>query len=194
MIPWFELWSRTEQMPHKERARSSAISTLAKPFRTQTAAFLMLHHVDHVDHVAPLWSLFIPELWPAAVHQVVSIVKSTLGPRGMDKLIEEGSGTTITNDGATVMKKLNIATVLANSFEMFWGMSHDMTSSWHHHEIIMKSWTPYGTPYGTPMGPHMSPYMNPFLSMAPRSIQLPGSWLTSARPRTTKLGTAPPAS
>lgn len=26
----------------------------------------------------------------------------------MDKLIEEGSGTTITNDGATVMKKLNI--------------------------------------------------------------------------------------
>ena len=29
----------------------------------------------------------------------------------MDKLIEEGSGTTITNDGATVMKKLNIATL-----------------------------------------------------------------------------------
>lgn len=41
--------------------------------------------------------------------EVVSIVKSTLGPRGMDKLIEEGNGTTITNDGATVMKKLNIA-------------------------------------------------------------------------------------
>ena len=150
MIPWFELWSRTEQMPHKERARSSAISTLAKPFRTQTAAFLMLHHVDHVDHVAPLWSLFIPELWPA-VAQVVSIVKSTLGPRGMDKLIEEGSGTTITNDGATVMKKLNIATVLANSFEMFWGMSHDsheiiMTSSWNHHEVVNPIWDPNGTP------------------------------------------------
>jgi len=43
-----------------------------------------------------------------ACQAVVSIVKSTLGPRGMDKLIEEGSGTTITNDGATVMKKLNI--------------------------------------------------------------------------------------
>lgn len=42
------------------------------------------------------------------IYQVVGIVKSTLGPRGMDKLIEEGSGTTITNDGATVMKKLNI--------------------------------------------------------------------------------------
>ena len=30
------------------------------------------------------------------------IVKSTLGPRGMDKLIEEGGDVTITNDGATV--------------------------------------------------------------------------------------------
>lgn len=39
---------------------------------------------------------------------VVNIVKTTLGPRGMDKLIQEGSETTITNDGATVMKKLNI--------------------------------------------------------------------------------------
>jgi len=38
---------------------------------------------------------------------VVEIVKSTLGPRGMDKLIEDGD-TTITNDGATVMKKLNV--------------------------------------------------------------------------------------
>merc|ERR1719271_1473977 len=39
---------------------------------------------------------------------VGGIVKTTLGPRGMDKLIQEGSETTITNDGATVMKKLNI--------------------------------------------------------------------------------------
>lgn len=39
---------------------------------------------------------------------VVDIVKTTLGPRGMDKLIEDGNDTTITNDGATVMKKLNI--------------------------------------------------------------------------------------
>jgi T-complex protein 1 subunit eta len=39
---------------------------------------------------------------------VVDIVKTTLGPRGMDKLIQEGNDTTITNDGATVMKKLNI--------------------------------------------------------------------------------------
>merc|ERR1719181_986268 len=39
---------------------------------------------------------------------VVEIVKTTLGPRGMDKLIEDGGNTTITNDGATVMKKLQI--------------------------------------------------------------------------------------
>mmetsp|Transcript_230 Transcript_230/g.510 ORF Transcript_230/g.510 Transcript_230/m.510 type:complete len:563 (-) Transcript_230:41-1729(-) len=39
---------------------------------------------------------------------VVDIVKTTLGPRGMDKLIEEGGQTTITNDGATVMKKLQV--------------------------------------------------------------------------------------
>lgn len=43
-----------------------------------------------------------------ACQAVVSIVKSTLGPRGMDKLIEDGSETTITNDGATVMKKLHV--------------------------------------------------------------------------------------
>jgi T-complex protein 1 subunit eta len=39
---------------------------------------------------------------------VVEIVKTTLGPRGMDKLIEDGGSTTITNDGATVMKKLQV--------------------------------------------------------------------------------------
>jgi len=40
---------------------------------------------------------------------VVDIVKSTLGPRGMDKLMHDDSGSaTVTNDGATVMKKLNI--------------------------------------------------------------------------------------
>jgi len=43
-----------------------------------------------------------------ACQAVVEIVKSTLGPRGMDKLIEAGGEETITNDGATVMKKLQI--------------------------------------------------------------------------------------
>mmetsp|Transcript_43306 Transcript_43306/g.120446 ORF Transcript_43306/g.120446 Transcript_43306/m.120446 type:complete len:560 (-) Transcript_43306:130-1809(-) len=43
-----------------------------------------------------------------ACEAIVSIIKTTLGPRGMDKLIEDGGETTITNDGATVMKKLQI--------------------------------------------------------------------------------------
>eukprot|EP00405_Crypthecodinium_cohnii_P017401 CAMPEP_0206451888 /NCGR_PEP_ID=MMETSP0324_2-20121206/19614_1 /ASSEMBLY_ACC=CAM_ASM_000836 /TAXON_ID=2866 /ORGANISM="Crypthecodinium cohnii, Strain Seligo" /LENGTH=569 /DNA_ID=CAMNT_0053921865 /DNA_START=71 /DNA_END=1780 /DNA_ORIENTATION=+ len=43
-----------------------------------------------------------------ACQAVVDIVKTTLGPRGMDKLIEDGGETTITNDGATVMKKLSV--------------------------------------------------------------------------------------
>lgn len=44
-----------------------------------------------------------------ACQAIVEIVRSTLGPRGMDKLIEADGETTITNDGATVMKKLKVA-------------------------------------------------------------------------------------
>ena len=36
------------------------------------------------------------------------ILKSTLGPRGMDKLIHEGRTVTISNDGATIIKLLDI--------------------------------------------------------------------------------------
>lgn len=36
-------------------------------------------------------------------------VRSTLGPRGMDKLIFDGQKVTISNDGATIMKLLDIA-------------------------------------------------------------------------------------
>jgi len=39
---------------------------------------------------------------------VVDIVRTTLGPRGMDKLIHDGGHVTITNDGATVMRELQI--------------------------------------------------------------------------------------
>lgn len=40
---------------------------------------------------------------------VVEIVKSTLGPRGMDKLmVDEQGEALVTNDGATVMKRLNV--------------------------------------------------------------------------------------
>ncbi len=44
-----------------------------------------------------------------AIAAVVNTVKTTLGPRGMDKLIVDARGkTTISNDGATIMKLLEI--------------------------------------------------------------------------------------
>ncbi|KRT83683.1 hypothetical protein AMK59_3522 [Oryctes borbonicus] len=44
-----------------------------------------------------------------ACQQVVDSVRTTLGPRGMDKLIVERNGkATISNDGATIMKLLDI--------------------------------------------------------------------------------------
>ena len=39
---------------------------------------------------------------------VAEIVKTTLGPRGMDKLIHDGRNVTISNDGATIIKLLDI--------------------------------------------------------------------------------------
>lgn len=40
---------------------------------------------------------------------VSDVVRTTLGPRGMDKLIHDDKGnTTISNDGATIMKLLDI--------------------------------------------------------------------------------------
>lgn len=44
----------------------------------------------------------------AACEAVGSIIETTLGPRGMDKLIHDGNDVTVTNDGATVLQKLNI--------------------------------------------------------------------------------------
>lgn len=43
-----------------------------------------------------------------ACQAVAETVKTTLGPRGMDKLIFDGKQTTISNDGATIMKLLDI--------------------------------------------------------------------------------------
>eukprot|EP00607_Mallomonas_marina_P001958 CAMPEP_0182428974 /NCGR_PEP_ID=MMETSP1167-20130531/25191_1 /TAXON_ID=2988 /ORGANISM="Mallomonas Sp, Strain CCMP3275" /LENGTH=584 /DNA_ID=CAMNT_0024612243 /DNA_START=157 /DNA_END=1911 /DNA_ORIENTATION=+ len=43
-----------------------------------------------------------------ACQAVAEAVRTTLGPRGMDKLISDGQKTTISNDGATIMKLLDI--------------------------------------------------------------------------------------
>jgi len=43
-----------------------------------------------------------------ACESVVDILKTTLGPRGMDKLIHTGKDVIITNDGATLINVLDI--------------------------------------------------------------------------------------
>lgn len=44
-----------------------------------------------------------------ACQMVVEAVRTTLGPRGMDKLIVDKNGkSTISNDGATIMKLLDV--------------------------------------------------------------------------------------
>ncbi len=51
-----------------------------------------------------------------ACQAVVEAVRTTLGPRGMDKLIVDTNGrATISNDGATIMKKLDIVHPAARS-------------------------------------------------------------------------------
>ena len=51
-----------------------------------------------------------------ACQAVVDIVRTTLGPRGMDKLIHDDNGqVTISNDGATIMKLLQIVHPAANT-------------------------------------------------------------------------------
>jgi len=46
---------------------------------------------------------------------VVEVIRSTLGPRGMDKMIIGDGGTTISNDGATIIRLLNIEHPAAKS-------------------------------------------------------------------------------
>lgn len=43
-----------------------------------------------------------------ACQAVAETVRTTLGPRGMDKLVFDGRRTTISNDGATIMRLLDI--------------------------------------------------------------------------------------
>lgn len=40
---------------------------------------------------------------------VSDAIRTSLGPRGMDKMIQAGNGeVTITNDGATILKEMNV--------------------------------------------------------------------------------------
>src|SRR6187431_900068 len=45
----------------------------------------------------------------AAAKLISEVVKSSLGPRGMDKMLVDGLGdVTITNDGATILKEIDV--------------------------------------------------------------------------------------
>ena len=50
-----------------------------------------------------------------ACQAVVEVIRSTLGPRGMDKMIVDDGNTTISNDGATIIKLLRIEHPAAKS-------------------------------------------------------------------------------
>ena len=50
-----------------------------------------------------------------ACEAMAEVVRTTLGPRGMDKMIINENGTTISNDGATIIKLLNIEHPAAKS-------------------------------------------------------------------------------
>ncbi|MPC44959.1 T-complex protein 1 subunit delta [Portunus trituberculatus] len=44
-----------------------------------------------------------------AAKAVADAIKTSLGPRGMDKMIQDGKGeVTITNDGATILKQMKV--------------------------------------------------------------------------------------
>jgi T-complex protein 1 subunit eta len=43
-----------------------------------------------------------------ACYAVADVVRTTLGPRGMDKLMHTERAVTVSNDGATIMKTLDI--------------------------------------------------------------------------------------
>lgn len=60
-----------------------------------------------------------------ACQAVADAVRTTLGPRGMDKLVSTGSKTVISNDGATIMKLLEIAHPAAKTLVDI-SMSQDM--------------------------------------------------------------------
>ena len=70
----------------------------------------------------------------AAAKAVASIVKSTLGPRGMDKMLVNPIGDiTITNDGATILHDMSIehpaAKMVAEVAESLEGSAGDGTTS-----------------------------------------------------------------
>lgn len=51
----------------------------------------------------------LPKVKSSLFLAVADCIRTSLGPRGMDKMIKDGRGETlITNDGATILQKMNV--------------------------------------------------------------------------------------
>lgn len=71
---------------------------------------------------------------------VAEVVRTTLGPRGMDKLMNDGRRTTISNDGATIMRLLDIVHPAAKTLvdiSMAQVFSIFIFPSFLHHDVRM---------------------------------------------------------
>lgn len=50
-----------------------------------------------------------PKVFKKLILAVADCIRTSLGPRGMDKMIRDGRGETlITNDGATILQKMDV--------------------------------------------------------------------------------------
>lgn len=74
-----------------------------------------------------------------AAKAVADAVRTSLGPRGMDKMIQTGNGeVTITNDGATILNQMSVIHPTAKMVSNFWSFINPLPSfpnCDHHNQI-----------------------------------------------------------
>ena len=98
------LWqARTETVANKMSMPMGGMPGLAPGSMLQPQIVLLKEGTDTSQGKAQLVSNI------NACQAVMDTVRTTLGPRGMDKLMFDGKKVTISNDGATIMKQLDIA-------------------------------------------------------------------------------------
>ncbi len=74
-----------------------------------------------------------------ACQSIAEAVRTTLGPRGMDKMIVDAKGdVTISNDGATILKKLDIVHPGAKTLVDIARSQDDEASAWRCSFVFLK--------------------------------------------------------
>lgn len=64
---------------------------------------------NHLHHFKQKYSSFFKQINILAARTVASLLKTSLGPKGMDKMLVSPDGDVIiTNDGATILEKMEI--------------------------------------------------------------------------------------